>query len=201
MPLLPAPPALLAAQAPAAPGAPLRYRVELARAGDTTVAISIETPEPLAGPVTLVIPRAVPMGYSQQGYDRYVGDVTASGEGGAPLAVEREDGPRFRLGAKGTSVRRVSYHVDLARMEREIKGAADSSRARPRYASLLGYSGAFGYLDGFEARPIRLEAKAPADARALQHLRPPLRRRSERPPPRRRTSTRSPTRSWRWVPS
>jgi predicted metalloprotease with PDZ domain len=169
--LLPALLALLAAQAQPVTSAPLRYRVELARAGDTTVVISIEAPEPLAGPVTLVIPRAVPMGYSQQAYDRYVGDVAASGEGGAPLGVAREEGPRFRLGAKGEGVRRVSYRVDLARMERETTGAADSSRARPRYASLLGYS-VFGYLDGFEARPIRLEAIAPSDWSVLTTLAP-----------------------------
>ena len=74
------------------------------------------------------------MGYSQQDYDRYVADVTAQGADGAPLAVEREEGPRFRLGAAGTGVRRLGYRVDLARMEREILGASDASRARPRYA-------------------------------------------------------------------
>ena len=62
MPLVSALLALLAAQAQPVPVAPFRYRVELARAGDTTVTISIEAPEPLAGPVTLVVPRAVPMG-------------------------------------------------------------------------------------------------------------------------------------------
>ena len=45
-------------------GVALGYRVELARTADTTVTVSIEPDEPLPGPVTLVIPRAVPMGYS-----------------------------------------------------------------------------------------------------------------------------------------
>ena len=84
------------------PARPFRYRVELARAGDTTVAISIEAPEPLAGPVTLVIPRAVPMGYSQQDYDRYVGDVTARGERRRAARRGARGGPRFRLGADGS---------------------------------------------------------------------------------------------------
>ncbi len=164
--------ALLAAQAlPDAPGGPIVYRVELARAGDTFVSVSIEPPEPLVGPVTLVIPRAVPMGYSQQDYDRYVGGVTATSDGGATLAVEREDGPRFRIGAAGTSVKRVAYRVDLRRMEREILGAADASRARPRYASLLGYS-VFGCLEGHEARPIRLDVLAPPEWPVLTTLAP-----------------------------
>ena len=121
-----------------------------------------QLPAEAPAPVTLVIPRAVPMGYSQLEYDRYVSDVTALGARGESLAVEREEGPRWRLGAATSAVRRVSYRVDLARMEREILGASDASRARPQYVGLLGYS-VFGYLEGWEARPARLEVVAPPD--------------------------------------
>ena len=159
----------------------LRYRVEFARAGDTTVAVSIEPPAPLPGPVTLVIPRAVPMGYSQQPYDRFVSDVAGAAPDGAALAVEREEGPRFRIGAPGARVKRVSWRVDLARMEREILGAADSSRARPGYVGLLGYS-VFGYLDGLDARPVQLEIAAPQDWPVFTTLAP------QAPPPRGRAT-------------
>ena len=138
------------------------YRVELARAGSTTVAVSIELPAATSGPLTLVIPRAVPMGYSQQEYDRYVSEVKALGAQQESLAVERIEGPRWRLGSAGASVKRVSYSVDLARMEREILGASDASKARPGYVGLLGYS-VFGYVEGWETRPVRLELAAPAD--------------------------------------
>jgi len=138
------------------------YRVELAKPGDTSVAVSITLPAAAEGPVTLVIPRAVPMGYSEQLYDRYVTDVTGRGADDAAVPVAPEDGPRWRIGASGGGVRRVAYRVDLARMEREILGAADSSRARPGYVGLLGYS-VFGYLEGWESRPVALEVGAPAD--------------------------------------
>jgi len=138
------------------------YRVELARAGSTTIAVSIELPAAAPGPVSLVIPRAVPMGYSQQEYDRYVGEVKALGPQGESLAVERVEGPRWRLGSAGASLKRVSYTVDLARMEREILGASDASRARPGYVGLLGYS-VLGYVEGWQTRPARLELAAPAD--------------------------------------
>jgi predicted metalloprotease with PDZ domain len=147
------------------------YRVELARAGETSLAIALELPSDAPAPAALVIPRAVPMGYSQQEYDRYVSDVTAFGARGEPLTVAREEGPRWRLGASGSLVRRVAYRVDLARMEREILGASDSSRARPEYASLLGYS-VFGYVEGWEARPVRLEVEAPANWPAFTTLAP-----------------------------
>jgi predicted metalloprotease with PDZ domain len=152
--------ALLAVVAASSEG--VAYRVELAKAGDTSVAVTITLPAAAPGPVTLVIPRAVPMGYSQQLYDRYVTDVTGRGGDDAAVPVAREDGPRWRIGAPGGSVRRVAYRVDLARMEREILGAADSSRARPGYVGLLGYS-VFGYLEGWESRPVRLELEAPSE--------------------------------------
>jgi predicted metalloprotease with PDZ domain len=154
------------AQAVPAPAAKVAYRIALARAGDTSVSVSLSLPQPAPAPLVLVIPRAVPMGYSQQPYDRFVGDVAAEGEAGAPVAVEREEGPRFRVGGRSgeaaVRVRRVSYRVDLGRMEREILGASDSSRARPRYAGILGYS-VFGYLEGWQDRPLRLEVEAPPD--------------------------------------
>ena len=153
---------LLAASAAAAPPDAVAYRVELARAGDTSVVVSIELPAEAHGPLTLVIPRAVPMGYSQQEYDRYVSGVKALGPRGEALAVERVEGPRWRLGAAGASVRRVSYSVDLARLEREILGASDASRARPGYVGLLGYS-VFGYFEGWQTRPVHLELSAPSD--------------------------------------
>jgi hypothetical protein len=92
--------AVAAAAAPSAsPSDAVAYRVELARAGDTSVAVSLTLPASAEGPVTLVIPRAVPMGYSQQLYDRYVTDVTGRGGDDAAVPVAREDGPRWRIGA------------------------------------------------------------------------------------------------------
>jgi len=170
-----------AAPSPASPTDAVGYRVELARAGDTSVAVSLTLPASAEGPVTLVVPRAVPMGYSQQLYDRYVTDVTGRGGDDAAVPVAREEGPRWRIGAPGGSVRRVAYRVDLARMEREVLGAADSSRARPGYVGLLGYS-VFGHLEGWESRPVALEVVAPAAWPVFTTLAP------QAPPPRARTS-------------
>jgi predicted metalloprotease with PDZ domain len=145
-----------------APTDPVVYRVTLEKAGGTSITVSLTLPTPAAGPVALVIPRAVPMGYSQQLYDRYVTAVAGRGADSAPLAVQREDGSRWRIGVPGVSVREVTYRVDLAQMERELLSATDSSRARPGYVGLLGYT-VFGYIEGWETRPLRLEVEAPPD--------------------------------------
>lgn len=160
---------------------PVQYRVRLERPGDSSLTVSITLPLAAPAPVTLVIPRAVPMGYSQQPYDRFVRDVTAAGDDGAPVPVEREEGPRWRVGSAASSVRRVAYRVDLARMEHELRGAADSSRARTAYVSLLGYS-VLGQLEGFADRRARLEIEAPPDWPVFTTLAPAA------PPPRGRAA-------------
>ena len=145
-----------------APRDPVFYRLTLDKPGDSTISISMTLPEAVDGPVTLIIPRAVPMGYSQQLYDRYVSDVVARGTDDVPLGVERREGSRWQVGVAGSRVRQINYRVDLARMEHELLSATDSSRARSVYAGILGYS-VFGYLEGWEGRAIRLEVEGPAD--------------------------------------
>lgn len=141
---------------------PVIYRLGIDKPGDSTILVSMTLPDSVAGPTTLIIPRAVPMGYSQQSYDRFVIDVSARGTDDAPLAVERKDGSRWQIGSATVKVRHVRYRVDLARMERELLSATDSSRSRPGYVGVLGYS-VFGYLEGWENRPVRLELHAPED--------------------------------------
>lgn len=138
------------------------YRLEYAKPDDTTVRVRMTLPGDPAAPVTMVMPRAIPMGYGEQRYDRYVTGVRASAPQGGELLVEREEGPRWRIGAAGGRVRYIEYQVDLARMEREILAASDSSRVRPGYVGLLGYS-VFAYVEGWEQRPIHLEIEAPRD--------------------------------------
>ena len=165
--------AATAAAAPAArpPSEPVACRVELARAGDTSVAVSLELPADSPAPIALVIPRAVPMGYSQQEYDRYVADVRGLGPHGEPLEVVREEGPRFRIGASGHErPARLVPRGPRAPGARDLS-ASDASRARPGYVGLLGYS-VFGYLEGWQARPVRLEIVAPSGWPAFTTLAP-----------------------------
>jgi predicted metalloprotease with PDZ domain len=122
-------------------------------------------------PVTLVMPRAIPMGYGEQQFDCYLDPVFAFSEKGESLPVQRVDGPRWRIGGAGTRVGRIEYEVNLARMEREILGASDSSRVRPGYVGLLGYS-IFAFVEGTENQSIRLQIDAPASWPVFSTLAP-----------------------------
>jgi predicted metalloprotease with PDZ domain len=140
------------------PAAATSYRFTYDKAGSDSVAIELSWAAALREPAALVMPRAIPMGYGEQRYDAFVSDVRAFVSPTQASAVEREEGPRWRLPA-GTQ--RVSYDVNLRLMEREILGASDSSRVRDGYLSALGYS-VFAYVDGFESRPAILRVQGPA---------------------------------------
>lgn len=131
-----------------------------AASGAARVEIRIDLPEPLPAPQVLAFPRAVPLGYSEQGYDRFVAQVRAFAPTSGALEVERLAGPRWRVGQAGQSVGTLRYDVDLVRMDNEIKSAVDASRMRPGHASIRGHS-VFGYLEGQENRPYRLTVNAP----------------------------------------
>lgn len=159
--------------APMVTGAQARmtYGVQYARAGESRIRVSIEMPEPLAGPQTLVMPRAIPMGYGEQPYDRFVGNLKAYGAGDEVLEVERQEGPRWTLGKAGAKLRRVAYAVDLARMEREVMSGGDASKVRAGYAGLLGYS-VFAFIEGQEDEPIRLHVEGPKEWPVFSTLAP-----------------------------
>ena len=135
------------------------YRVEYSTQTTGRLHVVIMPPKPSAISLVLIIPRAIPSGYGQQFYDRYIENVKATSATNERLRVEREDGPRWRI---ATGAVKVEYDVDLVRHEREITSVADASKARPDYVGLLGYS-VLGFLEGTENSPVRLEIAGPND--------------------------------------
>ncbi|HSB63063.1 MAG TPA: hypothetical protein VLJ18_02810 [Thermoanaerobaculia bacterium] len=152
---------------------PIAYLLDAAAATSTgRVRVTMTLPVPAAAPAGLVIPRGYPGGYALFLYDRFVEDVKAFSPAGAALAVARaEYGPRWSLGKAGERVQRITYAVDVARMEREILKGVAASKIRPRYAGLLGYT-VFAYVDGEERRAASLEVVAPEGWPVLTTLSP-----------------------------
>jgi predicted metalloprotease with PDZ domain len=147
------------------------YRLSYQGGDSDRLHIRLVLPELVNGPRILVMPRAIPMGYGEQHFDRFVDRVRAFSSEDEPLAVNRENGPRWRLADKSKSVRRIEYEVDVARMETEILSAADSSKRRSGYLGILGYS-VFAYVEGLEDRPVQLEVVVPADWPVITTLAP-----------------------------
>ena len=151
---------------------PLTYQVAFTAPGDTRVHVTLTSPEPLNTPVSLVMPRTYPGGYEQVPYDSFVDHLRAFSSTEKSLTVEREpDGPRWRIGEKGEHLLRIEYQVDLAQMESRILSSVETSKVRPRYVSLLGYS-VFAFIDGLEDRKVNLHIISPQSWPILTTLNP-----------------------------
>ena len=138
---------------------------QLRYTGGPKVQVEITLPR---GADRFIMPRAVPMGYGEQPYDRFVENLRGWAPSGEPAKVERQEGPRWKL---TPGAERIRYDVDVARMEQEILDASHTSKIRPRYVSLLGYS-VLGFAEGWEEEPVRLVVHAPADWPLLSTLNP-----------------------------
>jgi hypothetical protein len=134
----------------------LTYIVQYSSEHSGRIHVQIAPASPIKSPVTLVIPRAIPSGYAQQFYDRYVDQIKATTSSETP--AKKQDGPRWRVEQPGLT--KIEYEVDVARLEQEIFDASAASKVRPEYVGLLGYS-VLGYLEGFENLPVHLEVDAP----------------------------------------
>ena len=152
------------------------YRVSYTEPGSDRIQVRLDAPDMFPGPQVFVIPRAIPMGYGEQPFDRFVSEVKAYDAKGGALPVSRGDGPRWQVGDDESTLSRIEYMMDIRQMEREILSAADTSKVRPDYLSLLGYS-VFGYLEGFKDQPIQLNVQVPSDWPVMSTLTP------EAPPP------------------
>lgn len=151
---------------------PISYRLQYAAPGDCCVHIQMVFAEPLAAPVTLVMPRTYPGGYGQILYDAYVDKVSAFGASSKTVEVKRaQDGPRWNAGMAGETVERIEYQVDVVRMESQILSSVETSKVRHGYVGLLGYS-VFAYVDGLEDRHVNLQVDAPEGWPVLTTLAP-----------------------------
>lgn len=125
--------------------------------------VTLTLPRDAAAPrATLIMPRAIPMGYGQVAYDQFVTVTDARSRSGARASIDRGEGPRWSVASADAAdpVASIEYEVDLAAMEANVLSGGDSSRARPGYVSLLGYS-VFAYVEGQEDRVVELAISPP----------------------------------------
>ena len=150
----------------------LTYRVRYDLAAPSIVHVALRFATVVDAPLTMIVPRTVPGGYAQHPYDPFISHVNAYSAADGPLEVRREElGPRWKIGKAGEKVQSVEYDVDVARMEKEVLAASDSSKIRDGYVGLLGYS-IFGFFDGWENLPLKLEVSAPVNWPVLSTLMP-----------------------------
>ena len=155
---------------PAAPAPPVvKYVVTPSAAGSdglsSILRVTMTLPAAAASArATLIMPRAIPMGYGQQPYDEFVKVTAARSGSGVAATIRRDDGPRWSIVSAVASdpIVTIDYEVDLLAMETAILPGGDSSRAREGFISLLGYS-VFPYVEGLEDRAVDLTVSPPSN--------------------------------------
>ncbi len=153
---------------PAAPAQPaVKYAVTPSVVGSDGLSpilrVTMTLPSDAASArATLIMPRAIPMGYGQQPYDEFVKVTAARSRSGALAAINRDQGPRWSIGSPNPEdpIASLDYEVDLLAMEAVILPGGDSSRVRDGFLSFLGYS-VFPYVEGLEDRAVDLALSPP----------------------------------------
>jgi predicted metalloprotease with PDZ domain len=118
--------------------------------------VGIQPGKPLTGTTVFIIPRSIPGNYGVTKYDFFVKNILAESPDGTtrPLIKDEDGAPRWSVNDSGFIIRRITYEVDLKKMEAQLHAASDKSLLRPGFASLLNYS-VFGWIEGYDRQPVR----------------------------------------------
>ncbi len=117
--------------------------------------ISIQPEKPLTTPMVFIMPRSVPGNYGVTKYDLFVDHLKAEGADGRTRPLTRDDlgAPRWTLDDSGFVIKRITYEVDLKKMDDQLHAASDKSLLRPGFAGLLNYS-VLGWIEGRDHQPV-----------------------------------------------
>ena len=128
--------------------AQLHYTLTYTDSSAEKVWVTIEAAMPLRAPVVLIMPRSVPGNYAITKYDAFIEQPEARTVDGSSVAmIKSSDGaPRWQYSDSNVRVRRISYVVNLKKMDEQLHAASDKSIVRPGFAGLLNYS-LFGWIE------------------------------------------------------
>ncbi|WNH10443.1 hypothetical protein [Thalassobellus suaedae] len=119
------------------------------------VTIQITFDELSVSDANLVIPRSAPGTYILTNYIAFIDDVVGYTTSGKQLPGMIGDGSFFTFEESNDLLNKVSYTVDIQKMEIDLLDASTSSKARKDYMGLFGYS-VFGFIEGLETDTVNL---------------------------------------------
>lgn len=125
--------------------------------------------------IKLIIPRSAPGTYELANYIAFINNVKGYTSSGNVLKGVVGDGSFFTFNEKDQVLKRISYEVDINKMEMTLLGSFASSKARKNYLGILGYS-IFGFIEGFENESIVLKVQTHKDWPIFSTLKPSVQR-------------------------
>ena len=136
------------------------------------VTVTIDFDSRLAKNTKLVIPRSGPGTYDLTNYAAFVTNVIGYSADSKTIKGILGSGSYFEFDTLD-SIKKISYDVDIKKMESELLGGFASSKLRDGYLGILGYS-VFGFVESLEYQPIHLTIKTDSSAPIFSTLRPSI---------------------------
>ena len=118
----------------------------------------------------LLIPRSAPGTYDISDYPGFIENIEAVTLNDSIIKGQRGRGSILFF-RHNTIVNKVSYDINIVKMETELKGGFASSKIRKNYLGLLGYS-IFATIPGFEDKSIELTISSDAQWPIFTTLKP-----------------------------
>ena len=128
-----------------------------------------------ANSIKLVIPRSGPGTYDLTNYLAFVNEVKGYSTSGKILKGLIGDGSFFIFEEKAERLNKISYEVDIKKMELDLLGGFASSKMRENYIGILGYS-VFGFVEGLENNGITLRINTDRSWPIFSTLKPSIKR-------------------------
>lgn len=143
------------------PRAQLHYTLSYTDSSAALVRVTIEPAVPLRTPVVFIMPRSVPGNYGVTKYDAFIEQLSADGVDSSKAAFIKNSygAPRWECGDSNFQVRRISYVVNLKKMDEQLHAASDKSIIRPGFAGLLNYS-VLGWIEGHAGDAVTCSIKS-----------------------------------------
>jgi len=145
------------------------------RPNSEKISIELEFDAIQANSIKLVIPRSGPGTYDLTNYLAFVKNAKGYTTSDKILDAKVGEGSFFIFEEKNESVKKISYEVDIKKMEFQLLGGFASSKMRENYLGILGYS-VFGFVEGFENYPIEITIHTKNDWPVFSTLAPSIER-------------------------
>lgn len=118
----------------------------------------------------LQVAMSAPGTYEITEYSNFIENIEGTTTKGSVIKGQRGRGSIFFF-RNDAYINKISYEVNILKMETELKGGFASSKMRANYLGILGYS-VFGSISGLKDKPIQLTIKSNANWPIYTTLKP-----------------------------
>ncbi len=142
-----------------------QYAIDLDKVVNDQLSVTLTTPEIKSSTVAFRFPKIIPGTYAISDFGRFISDFKAYDKKGKALKVKKIDTNGWEI-SKATKLSKITYKVDDT-FDADLGNTPiypmSGTNIQEGKNYILNTHGFFGYLEGMETLPYRLEITKPAD--------------------------------------